>query len=143
MLDFVNLTDGYEFLLSVQNKIWFLDLVIKDLHKLIEPVKDQVLMIQSDNPSVTVLMSRLSFILLSPRKMKAIPTGKSRLKISSYLRKKLGSQSMIIWLWTILSNFTLTQHVLIYFQWYEAEMHWKLSLQDNWREKENVVQIFS
>lgn len=49
MFDFVNLTEGYETLLSVQNEIWFLDLVIKDLHKLIQPVKDQVLVIHTDD----------------------------------------------------------------------------------------------
>lgn len=88
MLDFVNLTEGYESLLSVQNKIWFLDLGIKDLHKLIKPVKDQALIIHRDDSSVIVPMSRLSFILLSSRKMKVIQMWKSRQKTSSYLRKK-------------------------------------------------------
>lgn len=55
-----------------QFKMKFDFLVIKYLHKFLKPVKDQVVIIHTDDSSVTVLMSRLSVILLSPRKLKII-----------------------------------------------------------------------
>lgn len=63
MLDFVNLTEGYESLLSVQNKIWFLDLVLKDLHKLTQQVNYQVLVIHPDDSYCPYVKAVFHFVL--------------------------------------------------------------------------------